>query len=108
MRITIHQPYKLSVVCGLWALWGTIILAAMAIAGETSRTDHPLALLLLGLGLVGTGVLAGCALCSARIWERLVKPGISVTQARIDLSWRIGFGLIGIALVVIALGEFSE
>lgn len=107
VRVSIRLPYRLSVRYAVWLLWIVLVIAAMAVVGETSRNDHPLALFLFGLALAGTGTLAACTLCSPRVWERLVDSRFSVTQARIHLSWMIGLGLIGVALVLIALGQLA-
>jgi hypothetical protein len=101
--VRLYQPYRLSVRFALWLWWAAIALGVLYFGSRSSQPNHPAGLLLLGLGLAASGILALLTLASSVLWERLVDPEFDVRRARSRLYWMLGVGLIGIAMLWAAL-----
>ena len=105
MRYRIYQPYRLTVRCFLWAVWVVIVLLVITIGSRSPVDNHPVGLLLLGIGLAGSGVLAVLTLVRPAVWQRLVEPGVDVREARNHFYGLIGLGVLGAVLISIAVGR---
>ncbi len=103
MRFGLYQPYRLTVRCVLWAAWVVIVLSVMTIGSQSPKSNHPVGLLLLGLGCAGSGMLSLLTLFRPAVWERLVDPNVDAREARTHLYGLSGLGVIGAILVTMAL-----
>ena len=104
MHVNIRLPYRLSVRFANWTWAAVFAVAAMAVQGGKEE-GLPVAGVLLGLALTGPGVMAAYTLCSARAWERFVKPDVNMARARHNLSWIVGVGIFGVAALVASFAE---
>lgn len=105
MRLGIYQPFKLQVHLALWLLWAAIALGVIAAGSRSEEPNHPVGLLLLGLGLAGPGGLALLALLSRDLWERLADPEYDARKARIHFRGLVALGLVGIVMMGSALSR---
>jgi hypothetical protein len=101
----IYQPYRLPVRLTLWIAWAGIALAVITVGSQSPVSNHPVGLLLLGLGLAGSALLALLTLLSRAVWGRLVEPGFDVRGARIHFYWLLALGPIGFYMIWSALGR---
>jgi hypothetical protein len=97
MRFGLFQPFNLTVRLVLWLLWAAIALSVIAVGSRSPEPNHPVGLLLLGLGLLGPGVLAFLTLLSSSLWERLVvlEEEQDIRDAKIRINVLVGLGLVG-------------
>lgn len=97
MRFGLFQPFNLTVRLVLWLLWAVIALSVIAVGSRNPQPNHPVGLLLLGLGLLGPGLLAFLALLSSTLWERLVdlEEDQDLQDARLRVNFIVGLGLVG-------------
>jgi hypothetical protein len=105
MRFGIFKPFRLTVRCFLWAAWVIIALLVITIGSHSPVPNHPVGLLLLGLGCAGSGALAALTLFSSAAWQRLVEPDVDLRDTRAHLYGLVGLGLLGAMLVSMALGR---
>lgn len=105
MRFGLYQPFNLTVRISLLVLWVVIALLVIVIGNQSPEPNHPVGLLLLGLGLFGPGLLALLVLRSPALWDRLVEVGEEhdLQEARKRLLGIAGLGLIGVVMVGWAL-----
>ena len=105
MRFSLYQPFNLTVRTVLLVLWVVIALSVVAVGSRSPEPNHPLGLLLLGLGLFGPGLLAFLTLLSSSLWERLVdlQEELDIRGARIRLNALVGLGLVGFLMLWSAL-----
>lgn len=96
----IYQPYRLPVRMALWISWMAVAIGVITVGSRSPEPNHPVGLLLLGLGLAGSGILAGLTLLLPGVWKRLVEPDVDVREARIHFYWIFGLGApIGLVMV---------
>ena len=97
MRFGLFQPFNLTVRLVFWLLWAAIALSVIAIGSRSPEPNHPIGLLLLGLGLLGPGLLAFLTLLSSSLWERLVvlEEEQDLRDAKIRINVLVGLGLVG-------------
>lgn len=97
MRFGLFQPFNLTVRLVFWLLWAAIALSVIAIGSRSPEPNHPVGLLLLGLGLLGPGLLAFLTLLSSSLWERLVvlEEEQDLRDAKIRINVLVGLGLVG-------------
>ena len=105
MRPKLYQPYRLQVRLSLWLAWAAIALGVITVGSRSLEPNHPVGLLLLGLGLAGSGLLSALALASTALWNRLVDPAFDVRAARSHLYWIVAFGVLGLVLMGSALSR---
>lgn len=105
MRIGLYQPFNLQVNLALWLMWAAVALGVIAVGGRSEEPNHPLGLLLLGLGLAGPGVLALLALLSEALWNRLADPGYDAARARTHFRGLVALGLVGMVMVGFAVSR---
>jgi hypothetical protein len=103
MRFGIYQPFHPQVRIALWFMWVVITLGVIAVGSRSPQPNHPMGLLLLGLGLAGPAVLALSALLSQESWKRLIDPDSDAEKARPHLHGLVGLGLVGIVMIGSAL-----
>jgi hypothetical protein len=103
VRPKLFQPFRLPVRLSIWLLWALIAMGVITIGSRSVEPNHPVGLLLLGLGLAGSGLLAALTLLSKALWERLIEPGQDVRQARVQLYWVAGLGVVGLVMMGSAL-----
>lgn len=99
MRPTLFQPFRLPVRLSIWLFWALIVLGVIAVGSRSLESNHPVGLLLLGLGLAGSGLLALLTLASTALWNRLVDPEFEPREARTHLYWVVGIGVVGLILM---------
>jgi hypothetical protein len=99
----IYQPFLLQVRIALGLLWAVIVMGVITVGSRSEQSNHPVGLLLLGLGLAGPAVLALSALLRQDLWERLIDPEMDVRKARIHLRVLAVLGLVGIFMIWFAL-----
>lgn len=97
MRFGLFQPFNLTVRLVFWLLWAVIALSVIAVGSRSPQPNHPVGLLLLGLGLLGPGLLAFLTLLSSTLWERLVvlEEDQDLQDARLRVNFIVGLGLVG-------------
>jgi hypothetical protein len=84
----------------LWMAWMAVAIGVITVGSRSPEPNHPVGLLLLGLGLAGSGILAGLTLLIPGVWKRLVEPDFDVREARIHFYWLLGLGApIGVFMV---------
>ena len=105
VRPKMYQPYRLPVRLTLWIVWAAIALAVITVGSQSPVPNHPVGLLLLGLGLAGTALLALLTLLSRAVWERLVDPGFDIRGARTHFYWLLVLGPIGLFMIWSALNR---
>jgi hypothetical protein len=105
VRPKLFQPFRLPVRLSIWLLWAVIAVAVITVGSRSPEPNHPVGLLLLGLGLAGSGLLAVLTLASTAVWNRLIEPDLDVRQARIQLYWVAGLGAVGLVLMGSALNR---
>ena len=105
MRPKLYQPYRLQVRLSLWLAWAAIALGVITVGSRSLEPNPPAGLLLLGLGLAGSGLLAALTLASAALWDRLVDPAFDARRARIHLYWVVAFGVLGAVMMGFALNR---
>ena len=105
VRLGIYQPFNLQVNLALWLLWAVIALGVIAVGSQSEQSNHPVGLLLLGLGLAGPGVLALLALLSEALWNRLVDPEYDADKARSHFRGLVALGLAGAVMVGFAVSR---
>jgi len=105
VRPKLFQPFRLPVRLSIWLLWALIAVAVITIGSRSPEPNHPVGLLLLGLGLAGTGLLAVLTLASTAVWNRLIEPGLDVRQTRVQLYGIAGLGAVGLVLMGWALSR---
>jgi asparagine N-glycosylation enzyme membrane subunit Stt3 len=103
MRFGIYQPFHLQIRIALWLLWAVITLGVIAAGSRSPQPNHPVGLLLLGLGLAGPAVLAMLTLLSQGFRERLIDPDSDVQTVRPHLHALVVLGLVGIVMIWSAL-----
>jgi hypothetical protein len=105
MRFSLYQPFNLTVRTVLLVLWVVIALSVVAVGSRSPEPNHPVGLLLLGLGLFGPGLLAFLTLLSSSLWERLVdlQEELDIRGAKIRLNALVGLGLVGFLMLWSAL-----
>lgn len=99
MRPRLFQPYRLQVRLTLWMVWATLAVAIIWVGSQSPEPNHPVGLLLLGLGLAGSGALALLTLLSRFVWERLVDPDFDLREARTHFYWLLPLGLLGAVMI---------
>ena len=105
MRPKLFQPFRLPVRLSIWLAWAVIALGVITVGSQSPEPNHPVGLLLLGLGLAGSGALAVLALASAALWGRLIDPAFEARTARAHLYWVVGLGAVGAVLMGFALNR---
>jgi hypothetical protein len=105
VRPKLFQPFRLPVRLSLWLAWAFIAVAVITVGSRSPVPNHPVGLLLLGLGLAGSGLLAVLALASATVWSRLIDPAFDARQARPHLYWVVGLGVVGAVMMGFALNR---
>jgi hypothetical protein len=105
VRPKLYQPFRLPVRLSLWLLWAAIALAVITVGSQSAVPNHPVGLLLLGLGLAVPGLLAVLALASPALWSRLIDPELDVRQARKHLCLIVGLGIAGAVMMGFALNR---
>ena len=105
MRFGIFQPYRLIVRCYLWAAWVVVVLLVITIGSRSPVPNHPVGLLLLGLGCAGSGGLAALTLFSPAVWQRLIEADVDLREARTHLYGLVGLGVLGAVLISKAVGR---
>jgi hypothetical protein len=103
VRPKLFQPFRLPVRLSIWLAWAVIILGVITVGSRSPEPNHPVGRLLLGLGLSGTGLVAVLALVSTAVWNRLIEPAADRPQARAQLYWVAGLGVVGLVLIGSAL-----
>jgi hypothetical protein len=105
MRFGLYQPFNLTIRVALTLMWVMIALSVIAVGSRSPEPNHPIGLLLLGLGLFAPGLLALVTLLSRSLWERLVDLGEDqdVRRAKIRLNVLVGLGLAGFLMLWSAL-----
>jgi hypothetical protein len=107
MRFSLYQPFNLTVRVALMLMWVVIALLVIAIGSRSPEPNHPIGLLLLGVGLAGPGLLALSTLVSSSMWDRLVDLEDLEEQddrkAKTRLYALIGLGLVGLVMLGFAL-----
>jgi hypothetical protein len=101
----IYQPYRLPVRLTLWILWAAVAVSVISVGSQSPVPNHPVGLLLLGLGLAGTGLLSLLTLLSSAVWKRLVDPELDIREARIHFYWLLVLGPIGLFMIWSALNR---
>jgi hypothetical protein len=86
----IYQPYRLPVRMTLWMAWMAVAIGVITIGSRSPEPNHPVGLLLLGLALAGSGLLAGLTLLLPGVWKSLVDPEFDAREARIHFYWLLG------------------
>jgi hypothetical protein len=107
VRPRLYQPYRLQVRFTLWTVWAILAVAVIWVGSQSPQPNHPVGLLLLGLGLAGSGILALLTLFSRSLWERLVDPEFDLREARTHLYWLLPLGLLGLVMIGFALVRLS-
>jgi len=105
VRPKLYQPYRLQVRLYLFLAWAAIALGVIIAGSRSLERNPPVGLLLLGLGLAGSGLLATLTLASAALWDRLVDPEFDVRTARIHLYWVVALGVLGAVMMGFALNR---
>lgn len=105
MRPKLFQPFRLPVRLSIWLFWAVIALGVITVGSRSLEPNHPVGLLLLGLGLLGSGLLAVLTLASTALWQRLIEPEMDAQAARAHLYWVVGLGVIGLVLMGWALNR---
>lgn len=105
MRPKLFQPFRLPVRLSLWLAWAAIALGVITVGSQSPVPNHPVGLLLLGLGLAGSGILAVLTLVSTALWSRLIDPDFEVRTARVHLYWVVGLGAVGAVMMGFALNR---
>ena len=108
MRSKLFQPFRLPVRLSLWLAWALIAVAVIVIGSRSLEPNHPLGLLLLGLGLAAPGLLAVLTLASPAFWNRLIEPGLDVRQARNHLYGIAALGVVGAVMIGFALSRLFQ
>jgi hypothetical protein len=107
MRFGLYQPFNLTVRVALMLMWVVIALSVIVIGSRSPEPNHPLGLLLLGLGLAGPGLLALMTLASRSLWDRLVDledlDEEDVRKAKSRIYVLIGLGVVGLVMLWFAL-----
>jgi hypothetical protein len=105
MRFGLFQPFNLTVRLVFWLLWALIALSVIAVGSRSPEPNHPVGLLLLGLGLLGPGLLAFLTLLSSSLWERLVilDEEQDIRDAKIRINALVALGLVGFLIAWSAL-----
>jgi hypothetical protein len=105
MRFGLFQPFNLTVRLVFWLLWALIALSVIAVGSRSPEPNHPVGLLLLGLGLLGPGLLAFLTLLSSSLWERLVilDEEQDIRDAKIRINALVALGLVGFLMAWSAL-----
>ncbi len=105
VRLGIYQPFKLQIHLALWLLWAAIALGVILAGSRSEESNHPVGLLLLGLGLAGPGGLALLPLLSRALWDRLADPEYDERKARNHFRALVALGLIGAIMMGSALSR---
>lgn len=105
MRPKLYQPYRLQVRLSLWLAWAMIALGVITVGSRSPVPNHPVGLLLLGLGLAGSGLLAVLTLAVPSLWSRLIDPEFEPRTARNHLYWVVGLGVVGLVMVGFAVNR---
>lgn len=105
VRPTLYQPYRLPVRLSLWLVWAMIALGVITVGSRSPEPNHPVGLLLLGLGLAGTGLFAVLTLAIPALWSRLIDPELDRRTARVHLYWVAGLGAVGLVMMGFALNR---
>jgi hypothetical protein len=105
VRPKLFEPFRLPVRLSIWLSWALIAMGVITVGSRSTEPNHPVGLLLLGLGLAASGLLAALALLSKALWERLIEPGHDVRQARVHLYWVAGLGVVGLVMMGSALNR---
>lgn len=105
MRPKLFQPFRLPVRLSIWLFWAIIALAVITVGSRSPVPNHPVGLLLLGLGLAGSGLLAVLTLASTALWNRLIEPEMEARAARVNLYWVAGLGAAGLVMMGSALSR---
>lgn len=104
MRFGLYQPFNLTVRVALALMWVVIVLLVLAVGSRSPEPNHPIGLLLLGLGLAGPGLLALATLLSKSLWDSLVDlEENDVRDAKIRINVLVGLGLVGFLMLWSAL-----
>ena len=99
----IYEPYRMPVRLTLWIAWAAVAVSVITVGSQSPLPNHPVGLLLLGLGLTATGVLSLLTLSSSAVWARLIDPEFDVRRARTHLFWLLGVGVAGLVMIGFAL-----
>jgi hypothetical protein len=105
VRSKLFQPFRLPVRLSLWLAWALIAVSVIAVGSRSPVPNHPVGLLLLGLGLAVPGLLAVLTLASPAFWRRLIDPELEVRQARVHLYLLLGLGVAGAVMIGFALNR---
>jgi hypothetical protein len=103
VRPKLFQPFRLQVRLSLWLLWALIAVSVITIGSRSPVPNHPVGLLLLGLGLAASGLLALLALTVSTVWTRLIDPEFDAGKARTHLYVVVGLGAVGAVMTGFAL-----
>lgn len=103
MRPKLFQPFRLPVRLSIWLAWAFIAVSVITIGSRSPVPNHPVGLLLLGLGLAGSGLLAVLALAIPAFWSRLIDPEFEAGRARPHLYWIVGLGVVGAVMMGFAV-----
>lgn len=99
MRPKLFQPFRLPVRLSIWLVWALLVLGVFMVGSQSPEPNHPVGLLLLGIGLAGSGLLALLTLTIPTLWQRLIDPEMEAKAARAHLYWVVGFGGVGLGLL---------
>ena len=105
MRPKLFQPFRLPVRLSIWLAWAVIAVSVITIGSQSPVPNHPVGLLLLGLGLAASGLLAVLTLVSPAFWDRLIDPEFEDRKARTHLYWVVGLGAVGAVMMGFALNR---
>jgi hypothetical protein len=105
MRFGLYQPFNLTVRVVLWLVWAVIAVSVIIVGSRSPEPNHPVGLLLLGLGLFGPGVLALATLLNGSLWERLtdLDEEEDLGEARRKVWGLVGLGVVGLVMLYFAL-----
>lgn len=105
MRFGLYQPFNLTVRLVLWLLWALIAVSVIAVGSRSPEPNHPVGLLLLGLGLFTPGLLALLTLLSSSLWERLMDldEEQDLQDARRRAWGLVALGAVGLVMLGVAL-----
>ena len=105
MRTRLFRPFRLPVRLSLWLAWAFIAVSVITIGSRSPIPNHPVGLLLLGIGLAAPGLLAVLTLASPAFWSRLIEPEIDAGQARNHLYGIVALGVAGAVMIGFALNR---
>ncbi len=105
MRFGLFQAFVPSVRMALLGTWAIIAVSVIAIGSRSPESNHPVGLLLLGLGLAGPGIFALAVRLSATLWSQVIEEGQEERDVRNRLYALMGLGLTGCGMIWSALNR---